>query len=346
MDNFLFLPRSVAAALFDAAFAGASGLLIARLWVSSCSEEKLVNGLRGRVVGCALVLLAALSAQAILAVATMIGSSNLGSIRGQFADVMTSTHAGRALLCNSAVALLLLAMAPMRRMWQSRVGTALLLSVLAILAATRAATGHPAADGDFTLPELVQFVHLASIAIWSGGVLAAGFFVLPELLHAQQIEAMGQFARRLSQTVTIALLLIVLTGLYNSYRGLGGSLAPLIGTQWGDLLDIKIVLVGLAVAMGTFNRQMLRKNRSLTPGQARRLAGVLRAEATVMLLILGVSAFLANSPPANSSWNGQREGRRYEYALLVSQCLNRFNAGGLASRIVAEEDADGCRNSE
>jgi putative copper resistance protein D len=300
MDNFLFFPRSVAAAVFDAAFAGASGLAIARLWLARDLEEKMTRGLRRKVTACACAMLAALSAQAFLAVATMTGSSDLGSIRGQFTDVMTGTHAGRALLCNSAIALLFLVMVLVRRLWQSRAGTAPLLCVLVVLAATRAATGHPAADGDFTLPELVQFVHLASIAIWSGGVMVAGLIVLPELLREKQFEAMGQFARRLSQTVTIALLSIVVTGVYNSYRGLSGSLAPLVGTQWGIFLDIKIVLVCLAITMGAFNRKMLRANYNLSAQQVRRLALVLRMEAIVMVLILGVSAFLANSPPASS----------------------------------------------
>ncbi len=301
MDNFLFFPRSVAAALFDAAFAGASGLVIARLWLARDLEEESANGLRRKAIVCTALMLLGLSAQAVLSTATMIGSSSFAAVRAQFADVMTGTHAGRALLCNGAIALLLVMMAPVRRMWQSRPGTASLLTVLAILAATRAATGHPAADGDFTLPELMQFVHLASIAIWSGGVIAAGFFVLPELLRDQQIEAMAEFMRRLSQTVTVALLLIVLTGLYNSYRGLGGSLAPLVGTQWGDLLDIKIALVCVAVAMGAFNRRMLHANDSLSPLQARSLSRVLRMEAILMLLILCISAFLANSPPASST---------------------------------------------
>lgn len=300
MDNFLFLPRSVAAAFFDAALAWASGLVIARLWLSRAPEEKLVNGLRRSAIACAWALLVGLCAQALLATATMIGSASFAAVRMQFVDVMTGTHAGRALLCNGVVSLLLLAMVPVRRLWNSRIGTAFLLTVFATLAATRAATGHPAADGDFTLPELVQFVHLASIAIWSGGVIAAGFFVLPELLLMQQIEAVAQFGRRLSNTVTVAVLLIVLTGLYNSYRGLGGSLRPLVGTQWGDLLDIKIVLVCVALTMGAFNRQILRANRSFLSVQARRVALILRLEAVVMLLVLCVSAFLANSPPASS----------------------------------------------
>jgi putative copper resistance protein D len=300
MDNFLFLPRSVAAALFDAAFAGALGLVIARLWLADDTDKKLVIGLRHKAVACACAMIVGLCAQAFLSTATMIGSSDFAVVRVQFAGVMAGTHAGRALLFSGAVAIVLLVMILVRRMWQSRIGTTSLLAALAVLAATRAATGHSAADGDFTLPELVQFVHLASIAIWSGGVITAGFFVLPELLRTKRIVAMTRFARRLSDTVTIAVVLIVLTGLYNSYRGLGGSLRPLVGTQWGDLLDIKAVLVCAALAMGAFNRRMLRANRSLSPVQAGEVARILRMEAAVMLLILSISAFLANSPPASS----------------------------------------------
>lgn len=300
MDNFLFLPRSVAAALFDGAFAATSGLVMVGLWLSDDSEKKLVSGLSGKAAICAVAMLLALSAQACLETTTMIGSSDLAAIRGRLAEVLTGTHSGRALLCNGAIVILLLSMFAVRRVRQSRGGTMLLLGVLAILAATRAATGHPAADGDFTLPELVQFVHLVSIAIWSGGVVAAGFFVVPDLLRIKGTEALAEFARRLSQTVTIALLLIVLTGTYNSYRGLGGSVVPLVRTQWGSLLDIKILLVCLAIGMGAFNRRILRAGASLSERQAGSLARVLRMEATLMLLILGVSAFLANSSSPSS----------------------------------------------
>jgi len=91
-----------------------------------------------------------------------------------------------------------------------------------------------------------------------------------------------------------------LSGLYNSYRGLGGAVAPLVQSQWGILLDLKLTLVCIAIAMGAANRQTLRRNRSLSSTQTFRMARILRAEAVVMLLILLVSGWLANSAPANS----------------------------------------------
>jgi len=298
MDNYLLVPRSLAAALFDAAFAGAAGLGIVSLWTSRDWEKKLK--LRRKIVACTVAMLVALCGLSLLLTATMTGSSDLSVIRPQFTEVMTGTHAGRCLLCNGAVVLVLLALLLIRGAYPSRIGSSLPIILLAILAATRAASGHAAADGDFTLAEFVQFVHLIATAIWSGSVIATAFFVLPYMYRAGQFETMMEFARRLSQVVTLALLLVVLTGTYNSYRGLGASLAPLAHSQWGILLDIKMVLVGLAVSMGAYNRRIVRTSPSLNSPQASCLTLVLRAEATIMLLILVVSAWLANSPPANA----------------------------------------------
>ena len=298
MDNYLFVPRSLATALFDAAFAGAAGLAIVSLWTSRDWEGKL--RLRQKTVACTVAMLVALCGLSFLLAATMTGSSDLSVIRPKFTEVMAGTHAGRMLLCNGAVGLVLLALLLFRRVYSSSFGHYLPIVILVVLAATRAATGHAAADGDLTLAEFVQFTHLISIATWGGSVIATAFFVLPYMHSAGQFDAMMECARRLSKVATPALLLVVLTGAYNSYRGLGASLDPLAHTQWGILLDSKIALVGLAVSMGAYNRTIVRTSPSLRLPQGSRLTLVLRAEAAIMLLILMVSAWLANSPPANA----------------------------------------------
>src|SRR6266702_1415702 len=298
MDNFLFLPRALAATVYDVAFASASGLIVAGLLLTPGWKGKLK--LQRKAFACALAMLIALGGQAWLLTATMAGSSELRLISPQLTEVITSTHAGRALLCNSAAALLFLLVLLIARQRQTRTSSAGPLTALALLAATRAATGHAAADGDFSLPEFVQFFHLVSIAIWSGGVMAAGYFVVPRMLYEIQFESLLAFTRRLSQLITIAILLVAFTGTYNSYRGLGASLSPLTRTQWGGFLIAKVVLVCSAVSLGAYNRRILRAGPSLSALHASRLARTLRVEAIVMLLILAVSAWLANSPPANS----------------------------------------------
>lgn len=300
MDNFLFLPRALAAALSDIAFAASFGLVIVSLWLQSDNEERLHGRLQRGLIVCTAATLLALAAQTYLLTATMVGSSGFAAVCGQFVAVMTGTHAGCVFLCNCCLTLALLILLVLQRGWKTRANTWTLLAVLITLAAIRAATGHPASGGDFTLPEFVQFFHLISIATWAGGIIAAGFFVLPALLRSQKNEAIEEFLFTLSRTVTIALLAVVLSGIYNSYRGLDGSVAPLLRTQWGGLLDLKVFLVCIAVAMGASNRRILRRGRVLSSKQISRLSLVLRAEGVVMVLILLVSALLANSPPADS----------------------------------------------
>jgi putative copper resistance protein D len=299
MDNFLFLPRALAAALFDIAFAAAFGLVLSSLWLHRKQQRAMLSKLRRMSILCGVAMLVALAAQAYLLIATMAGSAAFPTIRAQAASVIADTHAGRVLVLNVAVSLIFLVLLPLRQMRHSRTGAYSCIALLALLAATRSAIGHSAGDGDFTLPELVQFVHLTAIAIWSGGVMAAGLFVLPATLRGGQIEAMSHFTRRLSKTVTIALLLVVSSGIYNSWRGLGGDLHPLAGTQWGLLLDVKVLLVCAALTLGAFSRRLLGSTPNLVPAQATRLVRLQRAGAAVMLLILTVSAFLGNSPPAN-----------------------------------------------
>ena len=300
MDNFLLLPRTLAAAALDIAFAGSIGLVIAGLWSELDPAAKLYRKLRKAKRFCSIAMLVALPVQAWLLTATMTGSSLPREIRSQLVPVLTATHAGRVLLCSFALALIFFFLLLLYPGDSRRTGTQWLILALFGLAATRAATGHAAADGDFTLPEWVQLVHLVSIAIWAGSVMAAGFIVLPTMLRDRLTEPAGKFTRKLSRNVTIALALIVLSGIYNSYRGLGGSLTPLVHTQWGHLLDIKIALVLAAVAMGASSRRILQRNHILSLQQVSSLAVALRTEAIVMLLILTVSAWLANSPAANS----------------------------------------------
>jgi putative copper resistance protein D len=89
----------------------------------------------------------------------------------------------------------------------------------------RAFHGDAASDGDFTLREGIQFLHLSAIATWGGGVLVAGLITVPHLVFVAEEAAIVRFGRRLSGTVTIALTVAIVTGVYNSWKGLGGSLS-------------------------------------------------------------------------------------------------------------------------
>ena len=103
--------------------------------------------------------------------------------------------------------------------------------------------------------------------------------------------------RVMKLSATIAVLIVIATGMYNSWHGLGGTAAPLAHTQWGLVLDMKVFLVCIALALGTWNRRIIHSSERLASVPGSRLLTTLRAEAAMMLLILCISAVLANSPP-------------------------------------------------
>jgi putative copper resistance protein D len=319
MDNFLYLPRALAASIFDLAFAVAFGCLLAVLWLRPGtdarrserreltpdrplqadrthsrypSEPLYFTLLRRTLTLCAAAMLLVLPVQLWLLTASMVGSSSTPEIRSALRDVLTATHAGRVLMPDFACALLLFAVSFPRR----RAGAYAALAIAFTLAAFRSASGHAASNGNFSRGELVQFLHLTSIAIWAGAVMVAGLLVLPRLTD---LEEATRFGRRLSGAATVAIVVVGLSGIYNAWIGLDGSLQPLPRTQWGILLLVKSALVLAALAFGAANRFALARNPVLTPADKLRFTRSMRLEALVMIAILGISGFLANSPPAS-----------------------------------------------
>jgi putative copper resistance protein D len=290
MDNFLFVPRALAAALFDIAFACTAGVLLANLLLpAGCNIVRPSN--RRFIIG----MIVALAAQAWFAAAVATGSSTFEQVRSALPEVLTGTHAGEVTLVSLVCAVLPLLCSAFIRGEPLQTRTALFF--FATLTAVRAVSGHAASDGNFSLREFVQFLHLASIAIWSGGVIVAGLLIMPKLHHRGETEDIKVFAVRLSRAATIALLFVVASGAYNSYRGVGLSLAPLCQGAWGTLLIAKVAMVCIAICLGAYSRGIISSAAAMSDYDTARLLMALRVESAMMVAILTISAFLANSAP-------------------------------------------------
>jgi putative copper export protein len=89
-----------------------------------------------------------------------------------------------------------------------------------------------------------------------------------------------------------------------------GSLANLFGTGYGQLLLLKIALVGLLLLLAAYNRLLLLPGLLAAAGRAtrddlawgwRRLTSTVRLEALGMVAVLGVTSVLANGTPSNGA---------------------------------------------
>jgi len=288
--------RICADALADIAYAALAGVLLNRLWLgrTSISDRRLKICL----CACSTVLILDLPLQYLPLSASMTGDTSWIDAWGGVADI-ASTHSGRATIMGFCFVpcLLLFSLLPaaLKETKSVFIGVALEAGFIAC----RALHGHAASDGDLTLREGIQFLHLSAIATWGGGILVAGLITVPHLVSVAELDDIVQFGKRLSRTVTVALAVVILTGIYNSWKGLGGSLSPLFISAWGRMLLLKVLLVLLALGHGVRTRLLLRTDCTWTPGWTKIMRRWIRAEALLMLLVLVSSAWLANLPPAD-----------------------------------------------
>jgi copper transport protein len=172
---------------------------------------------------------------------------------------------------------------------------------------TPVASGHASVSGPLSF--VADYAHVAAAAAWTGGlaVLVLGL----RLARDGRWELAGRAVPRFSNLAVGAVAALLVAGTINgviqvkvpgswsipsAWRGLWDS-------TYGLLLLAKIALVVPLLALGAFN------NRYSVPRLRSGIASVLErrrflraagAELTIMVVIVGVTAFLVNAPPART----------------------------------------------
>jgi putative copper export protein len=227
--------------------------------------------------------------------------------------VLQQTHFGGVWLWRLAV-LALGWMAWWRWHYAGTAKRGLLSAALVLTAAaafTRSATGHPADQGDFTLREFSDWLHLMAAALWTGSVIGSAIMLSP-WLHDRWPPAVGtdiRFINRLSGLAGVALALLLTTGIANAWWALP-TFADLWMTDYGHILMAKFALTAVLIVLGALNRyHFLPGLRALGAGSENtspaesisslhnRFAMNLIIEALLMLLILSVAATLTQGAP-------------------------------------------------
>ncbi|WP_367326206.1 copper resistance CopC/CopD family protein [Streptomyces sp. HUAS ZL42] len=115
------------------------------------------------------------------------------------------------------------------------------------LALTWAAAEHASAGIQVPLAMTASVLHLLAMAVWLGGLAA-----LLTTLHRGTLPApvITRYSRLAFASVTV----LVVTGVYQSWRGLG-SLVALTGTSYGRLLLAKLAAVTLLLAVAACSRR-------------------------------------------------------------------------------------------
>lgn len=250
----------------------------------------------------ALGSLAALIAQT----AVMAGSLSEAFKPASLSFMVTGTALGMAIVVRAIVAVLglvvVVALKSGRALWSFTTVAGL------IVAASFAWTGHGAAtEGPGGLLHLLaDIVHAVAAAIWLGALAALTILLLRRA--APDDLAIHRALHGFAGMGTLAVVLLVLTGLVNSWFLIG--LAPVgdLGTNlYGQLLIAKLVLFALMLALAASNRFRLtpRLGSVLAGGEdprqaINRLRRSVVAETLVGAMLLAVVAVMGTLAPPSA----------------------------------------------
>ncbi len=174
---------------------------------------------------------------------------------------------------------------------------------LVVLAAVAAFTwpeaGHPATSNAPLLTVVADAAHLAAMAVWLGGLLMLGAFLLPRANGRELSAILPVWSNWAALSVTVLVLAGTAQGLIEVVT-LGG----LLHTTYGQLLLWKIGLLAAVLAVAAVSRSLVRRRfagEEPDPRGPRQLRRTVLLEAAGAVVVLGLAAALVQTTPARTA---------------------------------------------
>lgn len=174
-------------------------------------------------------------------------------------------------------------------------------AVAAMLLGALALSGHALAAPDHRALELfVLSVHLLAISLWVGAIAAVVAATVRIPSPVPLTRRLRTEAGRFTPMVAVCIVVMIATGIYNAGVNLRG-VGELGSSTYGRLLDAKVALVLLMVALGVAGALWRTRAGDAPAGAHRRGAWLLgrraqAAEAAVAIVVLSMAGVLAQAP--------------------------------------------------
>lgn len=242
-------------------------------------------------------------------VAAMLGTTLFAIEWETSRSMLMETPIGAAWMVRMAAVLFALYAACAVKRTNLRLIAVCIASAIAI--ATLVWTGHAGATEAplGSLHKASDILHMLAAAIWLGGI-AAFFNMLQEPidgLWGDRLVVAHRALEEFSRVGSFCVAVIVVTGLINGQILVGFSNLPaLLNNTYGQLLLLKLLLVGAMLALAAKNRWRLTPDlgSSLAQGSQKAPVAALRAslllEAAAALAILALVAWLGTLEPTAS----------------------------------------------
>ena len=238
------------------------GVLVCRILVLPPSaraefpyQGNLLSGM-WRSFGIGIAVMFAGSIANLLLRATEISGQPISMVFPVLPTVVFRTHIGRVWLIRIAALTFLSITLKVGRGHRDSSGFPIFMLAFAlIISMTESASGHASDKGDFSVAEMMDWLHLLAVSVWGGGLLVLSIIILPELARqGERIAALNaSVAGRFSRIAGIGVGLVLVTAFYNAWLYVG-SFGAFWKTSYGWTVTAKIFLFSLIIYLGAFNR--------------------------------------------------------------------------------------------
>ncbi len=187
-------------------------------------------------------------------IAEMSGETILPSF-SLIPTVLAKAHSGQVWLVRVVSLAIIFVLSLFRQFRVKRTVLNVLLCLDAIVAFTESASGHAADKGDFTIVEMIDWIHLLGALVWAGGIFVLSTIILPRgsTLNSEAVRVIADHALRFSRLAGFAVSCVVLTALYNAVIYVG-SVKALVNTSYGLTIAAKAALLFMLLLLAAYNR--------------------------------------------------------------------------------------------
>ena len=149
-------------------------------------------------------------------------------------------------------------------------------------------------------------IHATAAALWLGGLV--GLVMVLSLRSADSVRSTAGIISRFSLMAFWSVIALTIAGLTLTVTGSDANLNALLTTTWGQLVLAKIGLTLIVVIIAAWNRRTLVPSLTTPSTEPSELSvrwstllRTVRAEALIIVIVIGLTAILVNVPPARSA---------------------------------------------
>jgi putative copper resistance protein D len=209
-----------------------------------------------RLFGIFLVVMVAGSLTGLLMRASDMSGQPVSAVFPVLPTVIFRTHFGKVWIIRILSLVLLSVTFKAGRRYRDSYGFLLpMLVFVIIISMTDSASGHASDKGDFSIAEIMDWLHLFAASVWGGGLAVLSVSLLPKLVRTgdQAAPVIAGVAGRFSKMAGIAVGIVALTSIYNAWAYVG-SVGAFFKSPYGLAVLVKIILFLILINLGAFNR--------------------------------------------------------------------------------------------